>query len=60
MKNSDLCHFVRICFISNMKRVFQSDLMPHLFVLNNYLKCDGDLLNFWLHYSDKKAGFSAS
>lgn len=63
MENSDLCHFVIICFICNVKRVFQSGLRPHLSVLNNDLKHDGDMLNsghFWLHYGDKKAGFSAS
>lgn len=63
MKNRDLRHFVIICFICNVKRVFQSGLRPHLSVLHNDLKYDRDLLNsghFWLHYSDKEAGFSAS
>lgn len=45
MKNSDLCHFVMICFICNVKGVLQSDLRPHLSVLNNDLKHDGDLLD---------------
>lgn len=34
-----------ICFICNVKRVFQSDLRPHLSVLNNDVKHDEDLLN---------------